>query len=419
MHRQHSFRPTVETLESRLTPANVSGSVVKGVLTLVADDPSAADDLDITSHATIPGAVVVTGNGATTVNTGANFIFKRVQSIVVKLKGGDDLLGVSGLRIGGSLTFQGGSSGNGNDFNVDDSSIGGTLTVSNGDNIAGADAFNLTNDVEIGRHVVVKHGTGASITVVATNVRIGGNLSVATTGTFLDLMTLTEASVGGRLTAALGAGQNDFNLIGATVHKSVLIQGGAASDTLTLTDQWIGGSLTAQLGNGLNTMNIDVVGPGGPSLVGSRIGGGLTYTGGSGLDFIVVGDEQPVVIGGPVSIATGDETLGGDSVTFEDTTFLGSVLVDLGAGNDDLDFEVLGSAANLNTSIAGKLTVFGRTGDDDVTFGVNGFPELALHLASQPALNGGGGTDTLFAGQYTIDGVAQAVLTNVLSFNVV
>jgi hypothetical protein len=92
--------------------------------------------------------------------------------------------------------------------------------------------------------------------------------------------------------------------------------------------------------------------------------------------------------------------------------------VDLGTGNDSIFLDALGSADSLNTSIAGKLTVLGRAGNDLVQFGIAGFGDTKVLLGLPPALNGGGDFNTLNRFNYAIDGVDDAVF-NPVNFDVI
>src|SRR5262249_35113401 len=96
---------------------------------------------------------------------------------------------------------------------------------------------------------------------------------------------------------------------------------------------------------------------------------------------------------GNVSIKTGDELSGGDTVQIDNSTFYSNLFVDLGAGNDTL---LLDTIDNLNASfeIGGLLTVLGRAGNDVVAFGQASGARL-VDTSVSPKLDGGGGTDSL------------------------
>ena len=361
----------------------------------------------------------MTANGATQIEGAGSFTFKKVRSIVVKLKGGDDTLSVGNLQIGGNLTFNGGSSTTGNNLFIGSSRIGGTLTVLNGANSASLDQIDIQPFVEIGRNLIVNYGTGDSLTNLATNIFIGGNMSVTGSST-IDRVFMANVSLGGKLSLALGGGANTVDLGFSEMHKSVVVKGGAGIDGLELTDMWIGGSLIANLGNGDNEVHIDTTADTPTSTVGSRIGGKLAITTGTGTDTIQFGTEKPVIVGGAASFITGNEPVGVDGVLIDDTAFLSTVLVDLGGGNDQLFLESNGTADSLTVTIAGKLTVLGRGGNDTVQFGITGFTSNEVHFAVQPTLNGGTGDDTLTlsASNYRIDGIGGEPLTGVLSFTI-
>lgn len=410
-HARPWFRPMVEGLEQRVVPANVTGTVKFGVLSLVAATLNADDDIDLMPSG-IPGAVTVTGNGGTTIKNAGNFTFKKVRSIVINLKGGDDTASVDGVEISGGLTFKGGTSVSGNTFLLKNvSHIGGTVTVFNGANTGGSDVLDILPKVEIGGSLIVSHGAGISSTNLSTNLFIGGNLSI-TGGTALDQIFLTDTSIGGKFTAQLANGGSTVSFLRSTVHKSVRVQATGGADNLEITDVWIGRGLIANLGNGPNDIDIDTTALAPVSSTGTHIGGSLAITTGTFADTISIGDEKEVTVGGAVTIITGNDIGVGDTVDIDDSTFLSTFLVDLGGSNDLLRFDTFLTNDNFNTSIAGKLTVFGRGGNESVHFGDN-FAETKLLLGVRPALNGGGGIDSLFLDNYSIDGVDNAPFTPV------
>jgi hypothetical protein len=413
------YRPSVEGLERRVMPANVTGQVKFGVLSLVADSASDTENITVTSSTTIPGAVTVTGNGGTTINTDPNFTFKKVRSIVIKLRGGDDTADVEELRIAGNLTFLGGASASGNNFFLQDNSlIGGTVKVVNGANAAGQDQIDIQPNVEIGKNLIVNHGAGDSLTNMANNIFIGGTMNV-TGGPNEDRIFLVDVAIGGNFIANLGAGGSTVSFWVSQVYRSVKITATGGIDELQATDLWVGRGLYANLGNGANDVDIDTTAILPTSTTGTHIGGGMTIITGSGADTIDIGDEKPVFIGGAVVLATGNEPPGpGDQIFIEDTTFLSTLFVVLGTGNDSLFLDAQGSADSLNTSIAGKLTVLGRGGNDPVQFGIAGFADTKVLLGLPPALNGGGDFNTLNRFNYAIDGVDDAVF-NPVNFDVV
>src|SRR5262245_35718747 len=104
---RQSFRPRVESLEDRCTPAGtVTGSFSQGTWTLTGD--SAANDITINPTAN-RNEFVVTGNG--TVVAGVTTT-QRVTNIVIKFFAGNDVVNFNTTamraKLAGKLTVNGG-----------------------------------------------------------------------------------------------------------------------------------------------------------------------------------------------------------------------------------------------------------------------------------------------------------------------
>ena len=177
-----------------------------------------------------------------------------------------------------------------------------------------------------------------------------------------------------------------------------------AQDTVVTNDFTLSRSLKANLGDGDNFLSIKGLNDnisGGES---TFISGGLKVSTGSGADKIEIGQESSVIILGQVSLFTGNESSGGDTVMIDNSQFYSSVLLDLGAGNDVVLFDTVD---NLNTSATfhAELTVLGRSGDDVIAFGQSGSARFG-DLTLPPTLNGGGGTDQLLLIHLYVAGIA-------------
>ena len=296
-----SFRPQVEPLERRCTPAtgNVSAQVQNGVLILTADLANTDDEIEIEASSNgIPGHFDVDGLNGTTINNGATFLAKGVRSIVCKLRGGDDQVAFEG-KIGGNLIFNGG--GGFNDLHLGfNCLIGGSVKMVDGTTTANFDRLFASFGTRIGRNVIANYGTGSSTTQ------------------------MIDTFIGGRMA----------------------ITGGSGPDRVDLNDMVIGGSVTAKLRGGSNEFYIDAIAGSAGGTIGSTIGGAVRLTTGGGEDTVFLGDESPLTIAGPVSLVTGNEGVGfGDAVHIDDTVFLSSVFLDLGAGNDVALFEFVDTGA--------------------------------------------------------------------------
>jgi hypothetical protein len=345
--RGQNFRFGVERLEDRRVLANVAATLQLGVLTLTAQDGAFDDVIKISPDLSVPGHLHLVGTG-TTINGVGDLDVRGVTSIVCRLKGGNDHVEFN-ANIPGSLTFNGGSGTNKLDFDSF-SQVGGSVRYVNGTTSANDDTLEiLASHVLIGHDVIANFGAGTSFTQLGFGLVIGGKVSI-TAGSGVDEVDTQTLTVGGSFTANLGGGANVVSL---------------ESDTDNI---FSSGEFTI-------------------------IGGALKIATRSGADSIDIGSEQTVYVLGNVSIKTGDELSGGDTIKIDNSTFYSNVFIDLGAGSD---LALLDTVNTLNASldIGGLLTVLGRAGNDVVAFGQDSGARL-VDTSVSPKLDGGGGTDSL------------------------
>jgi len=333
----------VEGLENRWTPANVTASVVNGLLTLTATAGAFNDEIKI-GFGSNPGELDLDGTG-TTINGQASVTLKGVRSIVCDMKGGNDSVTFSS-RIAGGIAFNGGNGEN--ELSIKSGAkIGGAVRYLSGTTLANKDELTLFGDIVIGRGVFADFGEGISYA------------------------TLAGATIGGR----------------------VAITSGSGADTIATNGVTIARGLSASLGDGANFVGIesdtDYVSGGDTTF----IGGGLFVATGSGEDVIAIGQEDSVIILGKTSLLTGGEASGGDTIKLDNSDFYSAVFIDLGAGND---LAMIESVDNLNAAndLHDALSIFGRGGNDSATFGQVGGARI-VNLATPPVLDGGGGSDVL------------------------
>lgn len=342
--RENCIRPTIEVMEERSNPANVTATIANGVLTLTAATGNFDDVMKI-SQSSIEGQYDIAGTG-TTINGVTIFTTtKPWNSVVCNLKGGNDEVTLSTSIVGG-MTFNGGD-GN-NEFTIDSGSyIGGSVRYGNGTANANVDKLTIfANDIFIARDLIGNFGAGTSYT------------------------TLAGVVVGGRVAITGGSGNDSIETLGIHVCQS----------------------FTANLGNGSNLVSIDALGDnisGGAD--GTDILGGLTINTGTGADTINIGSEHGVEVLGKVVMNTGNEAAGGDSIAIDNSTFYGDCTLNLGAGNDTVLFETID---NLNSSgkVYGLLTVLGQAGDDAIGFGQT-TGARTMYLGKSPKLDGGAGVN--------------------------
>jgi hypothetical protein len=352
----------VQGLESRWTPANVTASVVNGLLTLTATAGAFDDEIKINSGSN-PGELDLVGTG-TTINGQASVTLKGVRSIVCDMKGGNDLVTLSS-RIAGGIAFNGG--GGNNELEVQ-GSVGGAVRYLNGTATANDDRLTIGGlNTVIGRGVFADFGEGISYT------------------------TLGVSTIGGR----------------------VAVTGGSGADTIVTNGVTMTRGLSANLGDGANFVGIesdtDYISGGDTTF----LGGGLFVTAGSGEDVIEIGQENSVTILGKVSLLTGSEASGGDTIKLDNSDFYSAFFIDLGAGNDTAMIESV-DTLNASNDFHDALSILGRGGNDSVTFGQVGGARI-VNLATPPVLDGGGGNDVLavvnlWIGDVDVDTLPELVL---------
>jgi hypothetical protein len=402
-----TIRPRVEGLESRWTPADLTAVVSNGVLSITAVAADAVEGLTVLSGAA-PGTVDVAPDMGTTVNgQPATAHFPGVKSVRVSLRGGDDRVGVEELEIPGNLSIQ---SGNGANFvDIYRSRIAGNVTVTSGKNATTADdKVFIESYVWIGGKATINRAGGSGKVNVFNQVEIGGGLAI-TGGSGTDEVTLDDIRLTGMARFNLGGG--DMNTTFAKrvfLAGSAAVTGSAANDYVIVADTTITGSLVADLGGGNNAVAVDYLANVGSS-VGSRVSRNLSVQTGSGTDRVYLGGQQPVFVGGTMTIRTGDE---GDTLVANDLTCLGAVDIDLGLGADTCGVDFDPGAAGTDVSRFGssfKLQTGG--GDDNVILGLMNEPKQKAMFARAPVLIGGGGDDTAYLQNYSVGETDAAPLT--------
>ncbi len=236
---QARARPQVEPLETRAVPAgNVAAFFLGGDLIVVGDHADNAVEIRVTD-----GDLVVQGRDGTdtTVNGDSRAVFNGVGGIADDLKvflgGGDDLLDVLGVGVGGDVSIQADGfftkffGGRGDDqVLLDQLTIGGNLDVSTG---GGADA------------VLLERSTVASDTTIAT-------------GAGDDRLALVGLGLGDSLALDTGAGNDKAFLTGAAVGGPTSVRTGAGDDVLLLHGaNPFGGPVSLDGGGGKDTAEID------------------------------------------------------------------------------------------------------------------------------------------------------------------
>jgi hypothetical protein len=200
-------------------------------------------------------------------------------------------------------------------------------------NRVNAGYLGLDNDLVLGGNLTV---LGAKVNQsLYVNGGVSGNVSY-TAGSPLatdSIAFLQQAEVGGNVALGLGSGGNDVTFQTGYFGGSVSVTGGAGPDVILLgggnSDVIIAGSAAFKLGNGENKLSASQDDP-------VRIGGSLTYIGGTGNDTIDLDNAAGVnrlEVGGKATFASG---AGANSAEFDALTVGGSIAFTGGAGFDSI-----------------------------------------------------------------------------------
>ena len=249
-------------------------------------------------------------------------------------------------------------------------------------------------------------GGGTNELAINSNAWIGGSIRYLSPIAAVndDNLTIVGSNIviGRNIIADFGEGTSWTTFGGGVIGGKVGITGGAGADTIASTGWTLARGLTAALGDGDNFVGIESQNGNVFSSETSFFGGALNVTTGNGTDTIEIGQENNVYVLGAVTLATGNEASGGDTVLIDNTKFSSSVWIDLGGGDDIALFETVDNL-NASTDIGGVLTVLGRAGNDTVAFAQVGGARI-VDLAQPPTLGGGSGNDLLVVVNLSVDG---------------
>ncbi len=340
-------RTRIEPLESRLAMAgNVTASVVNGELRIDGDDVA---NWLVVRGTVNPGELTIlgldsTGAMPTTINGIASQTFSGVTgSIVMNLRGGDDVAHVKQAYIAGAVVIDLGA---GNDtlyLGIEDNtnlplSMVHELVVNAGE---GTDGI-VCDYVCGGSSMVTDFGTGTSYFMDTPE-----NLScfahdyvIRASQSTLNLLTAYQVNHSGSMLIESGPGPDSLTFqFGRSVHGAILAGDG---DDQVLFGQFLDGDAFIDLGGG-NDIS------GGPR----EVAGVLTIVGAGGADNIVLEDGRF----GTITINAGSEDDKVKVYAFNfDNLFVNVLNVDLAAGNDILTMQ--------RDQVSVSATLDGGAGDD-------------------------------------------------------
>lgn len=371
----------VERLEDRLTPTvtAINGTVLGAPTLFLKGD--AGDDNLVISEGASPGTFTVVGGSL-------NNVFTNVTNIRVNLDGGVDQ----------SVTYIGSGAGSlAGVFGVSEASTNSfSLTIDNGGNIAGpvlydpngvgATTVNLgiaggattnigdvtiyegpaactvnVNDITMG-YLSANFNAGGTSTVRA------GNSAAVNMG-FLSVVNKSTAS------------QNDV-FVGTTAAVSIAgnvrIVDGLNGD-FSLQRANVTGYVSFNAPNATTACTVNL-----PNLAagGLTIGGFLSIVTGAGADQIILG--RYLTIGQNLTIVTNDNA---DFINFVSITVGGNTNIDTGDGNDDVFLDGQSTSDDVNTVFNGIVSIQLGAGDDDIDYGFDA--NDAAQFNAGAVVNGG------------------------------
>jgi hypothetical protein len=368
------FRPTLEPLEDRLTPSNVSTSLVGGNLTLTDDGASS-----ITISQPAANAITIAPGAGTTINGLLHAV--TIQGVTGNLSvnlgtGNDNLtfdLSNTSISVGnlsvtgttGNKTVQTNTAGTANFLDVH-----GNYKQIFGD----GNEFTRLNQFSVDGNMTIDHANGGSFVFLRVDPanlgtlfnRVAGDLTVdnvtssgrAATG--FDVNALEETDVGGNVSVNMGnaTGVAGWTTVGSLSDQSVSVGGDVtlkaltgflsfgdiANDGLEVWNAQVAGDVTMDLGSGVGNTALFA----GTSMD-STSASSVTITGRGAHDGVTVGASQ--ILGDLTVSLTGN---GANSIAV-DSVFVGgdtSLRTAGGSSSIAIDDQAPGSTFGGRTDIA-------------------------------------------------------------------
>ena len=340
-HASQSYRPSMESLEDRLTPAfsfsAVGGDVILTQTSSAGDATVSFDgtDLILTEAATVNYGNVLAGSLTVNMLSGSGDSLTLtldgpvIGNLTINLGNGDRTVTLDGMinEAFGNTRITGGT---------------GVQTVNLADGLAG---------FSTGGSLYIDLGYSADVLTATAGLSAGSNITLYRVNTFDDGTSF--GSIGGSVTFNDGY-ENQANTLtldsGGFIGNRLTYYGGNGTDSVTL-DGVVGGAAYLRMGNGDNSFTLT-----GASTIAST----FTYYGGSGTDTVDY-DDAGNVIGSSININAG--FLGDNVINLDGFTGARSVSIYTGMGNDDVTYNMGGFA---------YLRAILNLGNDTFDFGPSG-----------------------------------------------
>jgi hypothetical protein len=428
--RPRRCRPRLQTLEGRDIPGHLTVTFAAATHTLTVVGDAAANNVTVEGDAADPthftlSSSVDTFNGS----TAHTLTQSGVRDIAIRLLGGDDAVGFPGgvpVHLAGSLTVDGGEGAN--SLAAQNLTVVKGLTVRNGAHVTGITDTTLT-DPSVGGGLSVTNGDGDTNTVVQRNAAglsaVGGSVRV-TNGTGRDTVSLGDLVVGGSVTVHNGHA-NAGGVTGSTqlfnrfstaarsrVRGSVLVSYLDGTGSVNgLFDTEVGGNVACNYGTGGGSIVFDGFKTAGPVLVHGNVtvkgAGAVSLTVGFvnadaglvvGKNLTVAGGNADVVlaskltVGGSTTFAFGD---GDNQVTINDSLFDGAFSLTTGAGADTVKLETF-VGTTIGTTFVGPVRMSLGSGNDVVNVAAASDAKEEVVYLGTFVIHHGTGIDTLSQG---------------------
>ncbi len=365
------FRPSLEHLESRWTPAGgITAVFANGALTLTGD--ADANQLQITQQVDdrlvltpMMGTQVRFGNAGAYQNTPLTMPAPVTGNLSVNLLDGNDQLILDQVRLPRNVTIHGANGDNAT--SLQDVSVGGNLSITHQ---SGDDATTTSGNIAVVGNLSISHGNGASVIedLLGTMV-VGGNatLSDGTGPARITWDTMLAVEVCGQLNinhGAADASTNRTNIfpVNRLELGSLSITNGAGVDTNAIGASLVTIHGSTNIKNGNGDQFTQLLG----SL--SLVTGPLSFTSGTGDDFTTINSGGAVSIVGNVSIQNGQDSDFTSTLIFASSslTVSGDISVRNGSGMDD---NRMGSFAGASIRVLGNIDIQNGSGGANTSIG--------------------------------------------------
>jgi hypothetical protein len=356
----------------------------------------AADDFDATDTVIHGNLSVNNGNGGSSLNFNVDTGTAAVDGNVTFVAGeGSDYANFTGATIGGRISCDFGLGSGDHGLSLSSTSVDGSVSTRSLDGYG----FVTVNDSEVGGSVSVDSRKSQEYIGVTGGSTVGGNVSMTTVGGENSFQ-LSGGTIDGNVsvTSVVQGSVNIDNSGGsAWVKGNVTFTSRTGNDQFRVSSAKIDGNIKVDSGTGGSQFNADD---------GALLVGKVSISSRSGNAMVAFNNGVAVL--GATKINLGS---GGDTVAINDSDFSGLVTINTGSGYDNLSIEEGGDTDGPTTRFFAGLRANTGSGDDRVAVGDYGADERAGDFRAPSRIDGGDGTDTLFA-LHLADGSLDPVVVN-------